>query len=334
MGLAIKFALLLGASRLVALLLFCILFFLRPLATTFWFRRIALYRAGLRKTKLSTSVGQQTRVARWRSGLLLVLLHGAGDQAATWYRVAPGTEAPLSTAGSGPRRAWWQRTSGRHAEPGNVVDRLGSKCSIPPPGEIRNFVIAGNSLGAWMAMLLAQKHPHRVTRAILIDGGPIKNPSELGLMPKNREEARKSVRCRPRSILARGRRTLSSTIWSAFQTPAQFPAAGRWRREFRSIFSRANSAASKSRWISSGVLPIAWCHWAMRRSSNLCFLNCTLSVIERCGHAPQLERPHEFTRVLLRLVQSDSDAPVHSWCQAIGGSPVITGDILGERAQS
>ncbi len=36
------------------------------------------------------------------------------------------------------------------------------------------LVFAGNSLGAWMAMLYAEKHPHRVTRVILIDGGPIK----------------------------------------------------------------------------------------------------------------------------------------------------------------
>ena len=54
------------------------------------------------------------------------------------------------------------------------------------------LVLAGNSLGAWMAMLYAEKHPQRVTRVILIDGGPIKNVSEIGIMPKDREEARRA----------------------------------------------------------------------------------------------------------------------------------------------
>jgi pimeloyl-ACP methyl ester carboxylesterase len=33
--------------------------------------------------------------------------------------------------------------------------------------------------------------------------------------------------------------------------------------------------------------------------------HCTLTVIERCGHAPQLERPRELTRVLLQILASD-----------------------------
>jgi len=43
--------------------------------------------------------------------------------------------------------------------------------------------------------------------------------------------------------------------------------------------------------------------------------HCTLTVIERCGHAPQFERPRELTRVLLQILASDSsraDAVAHS----------------------
>jgi len=31
-----------------------------------------------------------------------------------------------------------------------------------------------------------------------------------------------------------------------------------------------------------------------------------LTVIERCGHAPQLERPRELTRVLLKILAPDT----------------------------
>src|SRR5208337_4422515 len=34
--------------------------------------------------------------------------------------------------------------------------------------------------------------------------------------------------------------------------------------------------------------------------------HCTLTVIERCGHAPQLERPQEFTQVMLQILAADS----------------------------
>jgi len=37
--------------------------------------------------------------------------------------------------------------------------------------------------------------------------------------------------------------------------------------------------------------------------------HCTLTVIERCGHGPQLERPRELTQVLLQILASDSSRP-------------------------
>ena len=36
--------------------------------------------------------------------------------------------------------------------------------------------------------------------------------------------------------------------------------------------------------------------------------HCTLTVIERCGHAPQFERPRELTRLLLQILASNSSA--------------------------
>ncbi len=88
MGLAIKIVLLLVFAAVTGLIVFFILFFLRPVATMVWLRRSALRRAGLRKTKLMTTVGGQI-VCHGGAGPLLVLLHGAGDQAGTWSKVAP-----------------------------------------------------------------------------------------------------------------------------------------------------------------------------------------------------------------------------------------------------
>src|ERR1035437_3832051 len=185
MGLATYIVLLLVSAAVTALIVLFVLFFLRPIAVMVWFRRNALRRAGLRKTRLATTVGEQV-VWHGGSGPLLVLLHGAGDQAGTWHKIAPELKRHFQLV---------IPDLAGHGESDPVVGALLTaleEVRDTKPWRDAPMVLAGNSLGAWMAMLYAQKYPHRVTRVILIDGGPIENVSEIGIMPKNREEARRT----------------------------------------------------------------------------------------------------------------------------------------------
>src|SRR5512142_765571 len=72
----------------VAAAVLAVLARLRPLAAYAAAGRRALAKAGLKKAFVPSAVGPQ---AVWRggSGPVLVLLHGAGDQAATFSLVAP-----------------------------------------------------------------------------------------------------------------------------------------------------------------------------------------------------------------------------------------------------
>jgi len=310
MGLASKLGLLLGCTVLGALLAFCILFFLRPLATTFWLRRSALRRAGFQKTKISTTVGEQT-VWYAGAGPLLVLLHGAGDQAGTWYRVAPELKRYFQLvipdlAGHG------------DSQPREGVLSLGTLLSAleqlldSTSWQNTSFVIAGNSLGAWMTMLYAQKHPHRVTRAILIDGGPIKSASEMGLMPKNRDEARK---------------VLDAVLDPSSPRRPDFVLDDLVRVSNSGPISRLLAAGEEdiSKYLledklGSFPIPVDLIWGASDRLVPLDYAKklqslisqCTLTVVERCGHGPQLERPRELARVLLRLLLSDSGSPART----------------------
>src|ERR1035438_4768062 len=101
-------------------------------------------------------------------------------------------ETPLSTADPGPCRSLRERTGCGRAESANAARRTGAGAHAIPWRDAP-LVLVGNSLGAWMAMLYTQKCPQRVTRVILIDGGPIKGVSEIGIMPKDREEARRAL---------------------------------------------------------------------------------------------------------------------------------------------
>lgn len=304
MGLAIKIVLLLVFAAVSALIVFSILFFLRPVATTVWLRRSALRRAGLRKTKLTTTVGGQI-VWHGGTGPLLVLLHGAGDQAGTWNKVVPELKRHFQLvipdlAGHG------------ESDPAAGVLSLGTLLTAleevldAMPWRDAPLVLAGNSLGAWMAMLYTQRCPQRVTRVILIDGGPIRNVSEIGLMPKSREEARRTLDAvldpsTPRSpnfvlddlvrvsptgpisrLLAAGEEDMSKYLLEDKMATFQLPVDLIWGASDR-------------------LVPL---DYAKKLHSQL--PHCTLTVIDRCGHAPQLERPRELTRVLLQILASDS----------------------------
>ncbi|MFZ3265392.1 MAG: alpha/beta hydrolase [Terriglobales bacterium] len=308
MGLAIKILLLVFFAGLAALIVLSLFFLWRPVATMVWFRRNALRRAGLRKTKLPTTVGNQV-VWQGGSGPLLVLLHGAGDQAGTWDRVTPELKRHFELvipdlAGHG------------ESDPPAGVLSLGTLLTAleqvldAPPWRGKPMVLAGNSLGAWMSMLYAQKYPERVTRVILIDGGPIKNSSEIGLMPKDREEARctldkvfDSAPRRPNFVLddlirisntgaisrllAAGEEDISKYLFEDKLGNFQMPVNLIW------------GAADR-------LVPL---DYAKRLQCQLS--DCTLTVIERCGHAPQYERPRELTQTLLQILTSAS-SPVSS----------------------
>lgn len=283
-----------------ALIVIVILSFARPLATIVWLRRSALRRAGFRKTKVATPAGVQT-VWHGGAGPLLVLLHGAGDQAGTWSKVAPELKRHFrlvipDLAGHG------------ESEPRTGALSLGTlltaleKVLETIPGPAQTIAIAGNSMGAWMAMLYQQRHPHRVARLILIDGGPIKGATDIGIMPKDREEAR---------------RTMDAVLDSSTPRPPNFV--------LDDLICVSNSGPI-SRLMAAGVddmgkyllddqlanvrIPVAllWggsdrlvpLEYAKKLQAQL--PQCTLTVIERCGHAPQLERPREFTEALLQVL--------------------------------
>ena len=303
MGLATYIVLLLVSAAVTALIVLFVLFFLRPIAVMVWCRRNALRRAGLRKTRLATTVGEQV-VWHGGSGPLLVLLHGAGDQAGTWYKVAPELKRHFQLvipdlAGHG------------ESDPVAGVLSLGTLLTAleqvldTKPWRDAPMVLAGNSLGAWMAILYAQKYPHRVTRVILIDGCPIKEALEVNIMPRDREEAR---------------RTLDAIL---------DPSTPRRPNFVLDDLVRISNAGPISRLLAAGVedmskylledklasfqLPVDLIWGASDRLVPLDYAkkfqaqlpHCTLTVIERCGHAPQFERPQQFTQVLLQILAPD-----------------------------
>jgi abhydrolase domain-containing protein 6 len=163
----------------------------RPLTVFAWQTRLALRMAGLKRVTVATPIGPQVAFVGG-DGPIMVLLHGAGGQAGAWYRVTRELAKTHRLI---------------------VPDLAGHGASAPASGpiEVRQVLIAteavigtladggkvtlvGNSLGAWVAMLIAHRHPERVAMAVCIDGGAIRGP-DLGdrLLPKDRSAARETL---------------------------------------------------------------------------------------------------------------------------------------------
>ncbi|MGB9489744.1 MAG: alpha/beta hydrolase [Terriglobales bacterium] len=296
-------ALVLAAIALVAILSLFILTLRRPVAATVWFRRKRLARAGFVKTTVPTSAGPQI-VWHGGSGPLLVLLHGAGDQAGTWHKTAPDLARKYSLvmpelAGHG--------ESAPPSGPLSIGTILGALDQVldSAPWKSQSFILAGNSLGAWMAMLYSRTHADRVSRLLLISGGALRSEqAEVTLLPKNREEARK---------------VFDAILDPSSPRPPAFVLDDVVRIAKGGPIARiAAMAADIPGYTLDGKLAgfpvpvdIIWgasdelipIDYAREMEAQL--PAARLTVIERCGHIPQLECPERLLETLHRLLATE-----------------------------
>lgn len=282
------------------------LFAKRPLAVAFWGTRRALRRAGLKKRLVEAPIGPQT-VFVGGSGPVLMLLHGAGDHAGTWCRVVPalikrytlvipdlaghGESAPLT----GP------------IQTSEIVSGLEAVIASEIAG--RPMTLVGNSLGAWMAMVLASRHADSVVRVVPVNGGALKGLNEdVSLQPRTRQEARETMaRLRDASSPAIPDYILDDLV----------------RRTGTGALARfAATATTMDGWLLDeaqlGLLKmpvrLVWgvadqlmsMDYAQRMVTAL--PDAELIPIERCGHIPQSEAPERF-KAALRQALGEAPAP-------------------------
>ena len=267
----------------------------RPLEVFAMMGRQGLKRAGLARMVVGAPCGPQ---AVWVGGKgpVVVLLHGAGDSAATWAQIAPKLVvghrliAP-DLAGHG--------QSAPEAGPIDIrmiLEGVEAGLDRLAPGE--PVTVVGNSLGAWVAMLVTHRHPERVARLVCVAGGAISGHNENAMiLPRNREEARKGV--------AQARDAASAPV-------PDFVLDAIVREAQHGPLSRlAASANSMGGWLLDGRLGeikapvhLIWCasdqimplDYARRLQVEL--PSATLVTIDHCGHVPQVECPGRFLAAL------------------------------------
>ena len=151
------------------------------------YRRDALVAGGFAPLVLGGETDRQVSLVHGK-GQPLLFLHGVGNQGGSWFEVAPAFVTRYRVV---------------------VPDLPGHGESAPATGDLpmatvvagaerlllavtteRPAIVVGNSMGAWIATLLALRHPERVERIVLVNGGPLPGaPGGPSLLPQNREQA-------------------------------------------------------------------------------------------------------------------------------------------------
>ena len=275
----------------------------RPLEMWAWATRQALTGAGLKPVVIETKVGPQTAFVGG-TGPLLVLLHGAGDQAGTWAQAAPAllqryTLVIPDLAGHGD-----SAPATGPIEASVIV--AGLEGVLSSQAGSRRMTIVGNSLGAWMAMVLAHRHLDWIERVVAVNGGPLKQVSAgVNLLPRSREEARQAMAgLRDASAPALPDVILDGMVRVAKNGPlARFAATATTMEAWTLTEAQLRHLQVPVCLIwglSDRLMPL---DYAKRLLAAL--PDVRLVTLERCGHIPQQEAPDRFLAALEGCLSAD-----------------------------
>ena len=271
---------------------------LGPLAQIAAAARASLTAAGLERLEVEAA-GRRLVLWRGGSGPHLVLLHGSGQQAGAWAAIAPGLAADFSV---------------------HVLDLPGHGDSEPAAGALpmadvvagveayllsldRPGILVGNSLGAWLATLQAHRHPDRVARAVLVNGGALLNVPAAGLTltPADREQARRVMA----AIRDPASPPLPDELLDDLVLRSKTGPTGRMLQDLPGLMAhlldgRLGEVAVPVDVLwgaSDGLMPL---DYARRMTGQL--PRARLTVIEGCGHIPPAECPERFLAVLREVL--------------------------------
>jgi pimeloyl-ACP methyl ester carboxylesterase len=293
------------AAALAAILALGVVGYRHPLATLEVLGRLALRGAGLERASLE---GPRGPLVYWRGGKgsLVVFLHGANDQSGAWARVVAPVKARHRVlvpdlpghGGSGPKQG-----------PLGVADLYaGVEALMEQEASGARATLVGNSMGGWLAMLYALRHPDRVSAVVLVNGAALRgdgSEAKVNLLPKTRDEARAAMYAvtSPRSGLVPDfilddlvRRAPESPLARILAAPfEEFLLDGRLG-EIQAPVTLLWGADDK-------ILPVSY---AERVAQQL--PRARLEAIPGCGHLPQ----RECAPRLLPLLQQALDAEAGS----------------------
>jgi pimeloyl-ACP methyl ester carboxylesterase len=218
------------------------------------------------------------------------LVHGANDQAGSWFAVAPALAQH--------RRVIIPDLAGHgESEPrtGPIpISRVLSTLETLLQDE-RDLTLVGNSFGGWMALLFTLRHQDRVARLILESSGGLDRPLAVPLVANNREDAVTILRAVHGPQLVSQEWMIESLLERSTGSPmlrlTEVLEHGVEPR-LREIHLPTTILAGAE----DGVVTIDY-STALRDA----IPGATMKVIEGAGHIPHLQQPARFLQCLTSI---------------------------------
>jgi pimeloyl-ACP methyl ester carboxylesterase len=281
----------------------------RPLEVDARFSRLALGKIGFETSWVETPAG---RMSVWQagSGPCMVLLHGAGDQAGAWARMVKPLVDDYHVVIPDLPGHW--KSEPRKGPIG--LDQLlaGADAALEAGCGGEPAIVVGNSLGAWLAMLMAREHPDRVQRVVAINGGAIRedNP-RVTLFPATREEAAETMK----GLMGPATPPLPGFVLDDVVRWARVGPAARFAAGLQAAGGGANQYLLDGR-LGEVTVPVelVWgdadalftLDYAQRLLDGL--PRARLSVVHDCGHVPHRECPDATVDALLGALRQPPPA--------------------------
>jgi pimeloyl-ACP methyl ester carboxylesterase len=258
--------------------------------------RRSLKGSGLKQVFVASPAGPQS-VFVGGSGPVLMLLHGAGDHAGTWSRVVPGLIQDYSLvipdlAGHGDS----QPATGL-IEASAIV--AGLEAVLVSQSRNQPVTLVGNSLGGWMAMVLAGRNAERIERVVAVNGGALPVPAgPVNLLPRDRDEARQTMmRLRDPGHPRIPDNVLDELVRKSRSGPlARFAATAERFAPWVMDAEKLGTLAVPVFLLWGAADQLLTLDYARQLLTAL--PDARLITIDRCGHIPQQEAPGRFLEAL------------------------------------
>lgn len=252
--------------------------------------RATIARAGF----VRREVGKTVYWASSARETTLVMIHGANDHAGTWCAVAPALART--------HRVILPDLPG-HGESAPkdgpipislIVERLEAVID-DAVGESEPVTLLGNSLGGWIALLYALKHPERVTQLVLESSGGLNRPLAVPLVAYTREEAIPILR----AVHGPSYQPPEWVIEALLQRAHGSPMLRLTELQEHDVEPRLGSIDTPTTLIwgaDDGVLPMSYA-----QALHQAIPGASLQVIEGAAHIPHLQQPERFLQCLTAI---------------------------------
>ncbi len=294
----LKWAFALAALALLAAAGGVSIFYFNPVGIGMLLARQGLDRSGLERRLVEVPRG---RVVYWTGGLgePVVLLHGMGNQAGSWTKMAADIAVLsrvvlLDLPGHG--------DSDPTVGPLTMDDMVvGLAALVDKESPEEPVTLMGNALGGWVALRYAVAHPQRVRRLILLNAFASSPPLDgLELVPEDREQALALVH----AMSPRNATVPAGFVLDDLVDKITHGASPRMLRGLRpgDALSDAELASLQIPvellWgTEDDILPLAYGQALAQRLPQ-----ARLFALENCGHIPQQQCPREVLKRLVEII--------------------------------